>query len=118
MHAGTGFKNAAAMAALMFALCPAAQAQDEGDDGWIAGYVASGRAPGITRPKNQERLIDFEILASIAGKRARFELSDGRERMGVVERVEGDTVFLRAHYVSGFFRYSLARRDIRAIRLD
>ncbi len=117
MRTATAIRNAVIVAVLAIAPCASAQ-QEVNDDGWIASYVASGKAPGITRPKNQDRQIGFELLSGIVGKRARFEMVAGKERIGVVESVKGDTVFVRTLHTSGFSSYSLARRDIRAIRLD
>lgn len=113
IHAGT---VALLTAGLFFAT--QANAADQDDEAWIASYVASGKAPGLIRNKSQERGIEFDALSSITGKRARFLLANGRERIGVVEQVEKNRVHLRSQYNSGYFRYSLARRDIRAIKVD
>jgi hypothetical protein len=107
----------ALLAAAMFCAAPL-HAAGEDDEAWIASYVASGKAPGLVRNKAQERVIEFDALPGIAGKRARFMLANGRERIGVVEQVEKNRVHLRSQYNSGYFRYSLARGDIRAIRVD
>lgn len=109
--------TAALLAASIFCAAPL-HAAGEDDEAWIASYVASGKAPGLIRNKAQERAIEFEALPGIAGKRARFLLANGRERIGVVEQVEKNRVHLRSQYNSGYFRYSLARGDIRAIRVD
>lgn len=107
----------ALLAALVFSAAPACAAGED-DEAWIASYIATGKAPGLIRSKSQERGIEFEALSGITGKRARFLLANGRERIGVVEQVEKNQVTLRSQYNSGYFRYSLARRDIRAIKVD
>lgn len=45
-------------------------------------------------------------------------LRDGRERRGTVEGVDGQVVLLRTQLDTGFFRYGVARADVRAIRED
>ncbi|MEJ5208702.1 hypothetical protein [Denitratimonas sp. CY0512] len=103
-------------APLLFAL--PAQAATADDEAWIARYIASGQAPGLTPSSAQVREITFAQLGEHVGRRVRFVLNDGRSRHGIVESVGGGQVQVRAQFGSGFFLYGLSRSDIRSIQLD
>lgn len=104
------------LAVLLFVLPARAAASD--DEAWIARYIASGQAPGLTPSSAQVREIAFAQLGEHVGRRVRFVLNDGRSRHGIVESVGGGQVQVRAQFGSGFFLYGLSRGDIRAIQLD
>lgn len=101
---------------LMLALPTHASGKD--DEAWIARYIASGQAPGLTPSSAQVREIAFAQLGEHVGRRVRFVLNDGRSRHGIVESVGGGQVQVRAQFGSGFFLYGLSRSDIRSIQLD
>ena len=94
----------------------AASAAGEDDEAWIARYVGSARAPGVALPTEQS--IGFDQLAKFVGHRVRVDLGHGRERRGIVERVDRNSALLRSQYSGGFFRFTLSRGDVRGIRVD
>lgn len=96
----------------------AARAAGESDEAWIAAYMARADAPGAPRPALREAEIAFDELRDWEGRRVRVMLRDGRERRGTVEGVDGQVVLLRTQLDTGFFRYGVARADVRAIRED
>jgi hypothetical protein len=93
-----------------------AEAAGEDDAAWIARYVASGRAPGVALRTEQK--IGFDQLSKFVGHRVRVELDNGRERRGIVERVDRTSARLRSQFSGGFFRFTLSRDDVRGIRVD
>ncbi|MCX7557513.1 hypothetical protein OS187_11935 [Xanthomonadaceae bacterium JHOS43] len=105
------------LAPLLFLAAPAYAAGEE-DEAWIARYMSSSSAPGLARGSAQARTVEFAQLSGHIGRRARFVLSDGRERRGLIEGVRGSEVQVRAQFGGGFFLYTLARADLRAIQLD
>lgn len=96
----------------------AARAAGEADEAWIAAYMARGGAPGTAASDPREADIAFDRLDDWQGRRVRVVLRDGRERRGIVEGVDGQVVLLRTQLDTGFFRYGIARADVRAIRED
>lgn len=102
--------------ALMFAAPVDAAGED--DEVWIARYMSSAAAPGLARGSGRAQPVEFAQLSGHAGRRARFVLSDGRERRGIVEGVRAGEVQVRAQFGGGFFLYSLSRGEIRSIHLD
>ena len=104
---------------LVFALAGwagAARAAGEEDEAWITRYVDSARAPGVAL--RNEQSIGFDQLSKFVGNRVEVHLRNGRERRGIVERVERNSALLRSQYSGGFFRYTVSRADVRIIRVD
>ena len=95
-----------------------ARAAGEQDEAWIARYIASGKSPGVTISADRVRTIGFDQLAGVVGRRVTVSLGDGRERRGILERVDENGAHLRSQFGTGFFRYTLARADVRDIKLD
>lgn len=96
----------------------AACAAGQSDEAWIAAYMARANAPGVPGTDLREAEIAFDQLDAWQGRRVRVMLRDGRERRGTVEGVDGQVVLLRTQLDTGFFRYGVARGDVRAIRED
>ena len=94
----------------------AASAAGEDDEAWIARYIDGARAPGVAL--RTEHSIGFDQLSKFVGHRVRVDLANGRERRGIVERVDRSSALLRSQYSGGFFRYTLSRDDVRGIRVD
>ncbi len=113
MHSPT----ALLLASLLMLALPA-HAAGEDDEAWIARYMSSAAAPGLSRGSAQARTLEFAQLSGHVGRRARFVLADGRERRGIVEGVRGGEVQVRAQFGGGFFLYTLSRSEIRGIQLD
>lgn len=93
-----------------------ASAAGEEDEAWISRYVASAKAPGVALAVEQS--VGYDQLSSFVGHRVRVNLRDGRERRGIVERVDRSGALLRSQFSGGFFRYTLSRDDVRDIRVD
>ena len=110
-------RTAMLMASLLLFALPL-HAAGEDDEAWIARYMASAGAPGLVRSAAQARVLEFAQLSNHVGQRARFVLTNGRERRGIIEGVRAGEVQLRAQFGGGFFLYSLSRGEIRDIRLD
>lgn len=105
------------MLVLAWACCAgAAWAAGEDDEAWITRYVASARAPGVALRTEQN--IGFDQLSKFVGHRVRVDLGHGRERRGIVERVDRSSALLRSQFSGGFFRYTLSRDDVHGIRVD
>lgn len=105
------------LASLLMSALPVHAAGEE-DEVWIARYMSTATAPGLVRSAAQARVLEFTQLSHHVGQRARFVLTNGRERRGIIEGVRGGEVQLRAQFGGGFFLYSLSRGEIRDIRLD
>ena len=113
-----GLKTGVLALCCAWALAGAAQAAGDSDEAWIAAYMARADAPGAGTARAQDNEIGFAELDAWRGRRVRVALRDGRERRGIVEGVEGDIALLRTQLGSGFFRYGIARADVRGIRED
>jgi hypothetical protein len=102
----------------MFGWAGFAQAAGEQDEAWITRYIASGKAPGLALSPERSQSIGFDQLSRFVGRRVRVDLQDGRERRGIVEKVDESGAVLRSQVAGGFFRYTLSRAETRAIRVD
>lgn len=110
-------RTALLLASLLMLALPV-RAAGEDDEAWIAKYMSQAAAPGLSRSGAQARAVEFAQLSGLVGRRARFVLSDGRERRGIVEGLRGGQVQVRAQFGGGFFLYTLSRNEIRSIQLD
>lgn len=106
----------------LFASCllplPAqAQKNQTSDEAWLRSQISSGAAPGLVQ-RSAPRAADVAKVAEHVGRRARFALIDGHERIGIIDSVSDGQVRVRAQFGGGFFLYTLSQAEIRSLRLD
>lgn len=88
------------------------------DEAWIKRQINSGMAPGLSARRDSARRIEFSDLSQYLGRRLRFVLNDGQQRLGIVTATQSDAVQVRAQFGSGFFLYQLPRSELRELHLD
>lgn len=109
------------LASCLLPLSAQAQAQAQknqtSDEAWLRSHIGGGQAPGLIR-RSGPRAADVSKMAEQVGRRARFTLIDGHERVGIIESVNEGQVRVRAQFGGGFFLYTLSQAEIRSLRLD
>ncbi|MBB5209660.1 hypothetical protein [Chiayiivirga flava] len=106
------------MLAVALALPAAGVRAADDDEAWVLRYMGAAMAPGVPVAAERARRVEFPELARLAGRRVRIEVADGSQRAGVVQQADADAVLLRVLRSTGQATVTLARADVRAVRVD